>query len=67
MINKTQIKNLLLWGGTGQGIVLEEILKDKYSIIGLVDNNSDLKNPFDDIPFIGDECCMDSKCFRGSK
>jgi sugar O-acyltransferase (sialic acid O-acetyltransferase NeuD family) len=52
MVNKIQLEKVLLWGGTGQGIVLEEIIKEKYSIIGVVDNNPGLANPFQNIPLI---------------
>lgn len=43
-------KPLIIWGATGQSIVLEEILKESYDIVALFDNNQNILPPFDKIP-----------------
>lgn len=49
-------KTLIIWGATGQSIVLEELLKDEYNIHAVVDNNKNINSPFDSIPiFYGEE------------
>jgi sugar O-acyltransferase (sialic acid O-acetyltransferase NeuD family) len=51
------MKKIVLWGATGQSIVLDEFLhKLGYRIIALFENNKNIKSPFADIPiFIGKE------------
>ena len=44
------LKNLILWGATGQSIMLEEILCDKYQLIALFDNNPKIKSQFPNVP-----------------
>lgn len=43
-------KPLIIWGATGQSIVLEDILGEHYDIIALFDNNESVTSPFTDIP-----------------
>jgi sugar O-acyltransferase (sialic acid O-acetyltransferase NeuD family) len=43
---------LIIWGGTGQAIVLEEILSESYSIVAIIDNNPKLINPFPRLPLL---------------
>lgn len=44
------LKKLILWGATGQSIMIEEILSEKHQLIALFDNNTEIKSPFTDIP-----------------
>lgn len=47
------MKPILIWGATGQAIVLEEFLATQgYSIVALVDNNPDVVSPFPAIPLL---------------
>ena len=43
-------KSLIIWGATGQSIVLEEILNQNYDIVAMFDNNQNIRAPFDHIP-----------------
>lgn len=49
------MKKLILWGATGQSIMLEEILSAKYQLIALFDNNSKVKSPFPNTPIFHGE------------
>ncbi|MHA1185414.1 MAG: acetyltransferase [Candidatus Heimdallarchaeota archaeon] len=51
------MKKIILWGATGQSIVLEEFLSNLgYQVIALFDNNTKVKSPFPNIPiFYGKE------------
>jgi sugar O-acyltransferase (sialic acid O-acetyltransferase NeuD family) len=41
----------IFWGGTGQSIVLEEIVRQKGNqLVAIFDNNSSLQSPFNNIP-----------------
>ena len=42
-------KPLILWGATGQSIMLEETLRKDYDLIALFDNNNEIKSPFKNI------------------
>ena len=42
-------KKLIIWGATGQSIVLEEFLSKDYSIDAIFDNNKKIKSPFKNI------------------
>jgi sugar O-acyltransferase (sialic acid O-acetyltransferase NeuD family) len=43
--------DFILWGATGQAIVLEELLRSQNSkIVALFENNKAVISPFDDIP-----------------
>jgi sugar O-acyltransferase (sialic acid O-acetyltransferase NeuD family) len=47
-------KKVFIWGGTGNYKVNKEILEFlNYKIIALFDNNVNLINPYEDVPFIG--------------
>jgi len=45
------MKNIILWGATGQAIVVEEFLSQlSYKLIAVFDNNKMVKSPFESIP-----------------
>ena len=45
------MKNVIVWGATGQAIMLEEILQHQnISIAAFFDNNKDINSPFPEIP-----------------
>lgn len=44
------MKKLILWGATGQSIVLEEFLGDTFNLVALFDNNRSVTSPFPDVP-----------------
>ncbi len=47
------MKRIIFWGGTGQAIVLEEMLMaNDYELLAVVDNNSAVSTPFKDIPML---------------
>lgn len=49
-MNKSNLKKIILWGGTGQAMVLEEILsRIGFKIIALFDNK-EIFSPFANIP-----------------
>ncbi len=49
-MSNSNLKKIILWGGTGQAIVLEEILsKNGFEIIALFDNR-EISSPFKNIP-----------------
>jgi len=48
--NSLKKDSLIIWGATGQSIVLEDFLKSSFEIKAIFDNNSMLKSPFDKIP-----------------
>jgi len=49
-------KQLVMWGATGQAIVLEEFMtRQGYELVGLYDRNSKIKPPFTDIPLFSDK------------
>lgn len=43
-------KQYVLWGGTGQSIVLEELLQNDFELLAVFDNNKSLQTPFESIP-----------------
>ncbi len=43
-------KDLIIWGATGQCIVLEEFLNHNYNILALFDRNEDVISPINNIP-----------------
>lgn len=45
-------KKLIIWGATGQSVVLEEFLSKDYSIELLLDNNQKIKSPFKNVNLI---------------
>lgn len=46
-----ETKKLILWGGTGQSIVLEEFLSVQgFELVALIDNNPSCKSPFENVP-----------------
>lgn len=49
---KKKKKKLIIWGATGQAVVLEEFLSKDYSIKILVDNNKKIKSPFKNVKLI---------------
>lgn len=42
-------KKLIIWGATGQSVVLEEFLSKDYSIEILIDNNKKIKSPLKNV------------------
>ena len=42
-------KKLIIWGATGQSVVLEEFLCKNYSIELMLDNNKKIKSPFKNV------------------
>lgn len=48
-------KNLIVWGATGQLLVLEEFLNNKFKIRGLIDRNTEVISPFKDTPIFHNE------------
>ncbi|MDR2408658.1 MAG: acetyltransferase [Bacteroidales bacterium] len=49
-------KRIIIWGATGQAIMLEEILSDlNISISAFFDNNKDINSPIDNIPLYHDK------------
>jgi len=45
------MKKIILWGATGQSIVLEEFLSSVgYELVAVFDNNPEVKSPFPEIP-----------------
>jgi len=43
-------KKLIIWGATGQSIVLKELLNREYDLVALFDNDKKVTSPFDNIP-----------------
>jgi sugar O-acyltransferase (sialic acid O-acetyltransferase NeuD family) len=43
-------KPLILWGATGQSIMLEETLRNSFHLAAIFDNNSNVPSPFHGIP-----------------
>jgi len=39
-------EKMILWGATGQSIMIEELLRDEFELIALFDNNTKIKSPF---------------------
>jgi sugar O-acyltransferase (sialic acid O-acetyltransferase NeuD family) len=51
MFFRKKNKQLILWGATGQAIVLEEFIhKSSYKLISIFDNNNHLSSPVANIP-----------------
>lgn len=49
-------KNIILWGATGQAIMLEEILSSyNIKLVALFDNNKEIKSPFANVPIFYDK------------
>jgi sugar O-acyltransferase (sialic acid O-acetyltransferase NeuD family) len=48
-------EELIIWGATGQSIVLEEFLCEEYDICAVFDNNKNVNSPFDDVPIYYNE------------
>jgi len=45
------VKEIILWGATGQAIVLEEFLQQAgFQIVAVFDNNTKVKSPFNHVP-----------------
>jgi sugar O-acyltransferase (sialic acid O-acetyltransferase NeuD family) len=59
----------VLWGATGQAIVIEELLRNQNSkIVALFDNNYAVKSPFKEIPiFYGEEGFNEWYLMQGNK
>jgi sugar O-acyltransferase (sialic acid O-acetyltransferase NeuD family) len=58
------IKEIVIWGATGQAIMLEEILRfNNISILAFFDNNVNIVSPFTNIPIFYDNNKL--KDFRG--
>jgi sugar O-acyltransferase (sialic acid O-acetyltransferase NeuD family) len=50
------MKKAIVWGATGQAIMLEEILRQrKISIVAFFENNKDICSPFSEIPIYYDK------------
>lgn len=43
-------KKLIMWGATGQSIVLEEFLHEEFKICAIFDNNEKVNSPFKNVP-----------------
>jgi len=43
-------KQYILWGATGQSIMLEETLRDEFDLEVIFDNNKEIKSPFTNKP-----------------
>ena len=55
------MNQLILWGGTGQAVILEEIAQYlHYDIIAIVDNNLEVKSPIDGIKIVYKICGLQS-------
>ncbi len=52
-------KSLIIWGATGQLIVLEEFLREQYKICAVFDNDENILSPFDNIPIFHKEAGFD--------
>ena len=52
-------KDLIVWGATGQLIVLEEILGNEYNLLALFDNNEQQLSPFPSVPIYFKENGLD--------
>jgi sugar O-acyltransferase (sialic acid O-acetyltransferase NeuD family) len=48
-------KDLIIWGATGQCIVLEEFLNKDYNIVALFDKNENIDSPFNNVPIFHNE------------
>ena len=45
------MKKIVLWGATGQAIVIEEFLMNSgYKLVAVFDNNTSVKSPFPSVP-----------------
>ena len=45
------MKDIILWGATGQAVVLEEFLKQSgYELVAVFDNNEAVESPFESVP-----------------
>ena len=42
----------ILWGATGQSIMLEETLREEFDLEVIFDNNKEIKSPFKKIPIL---------------
>jgi sugar O-acyltransferase (sialic acid O-acetyltransferase NeuD family) len=62
-------KNLVVWGATGQSIVLEEILGNEYNLLALFDNNEQQVSPFPSVPLYYKETGFDTwlKAYNGKE
>jgi sugar O-acyltransferase (sialic acid O-acetyltransferase NeuD family) len=53
MANMEQLKPLVIWGGTGQSMVIEEFVADLgYRIVAVIENNYSVQSPFKGVPII---------------
>lgn len=43
-------KKLILWGGTGQSIMIEETLRKQFLLEAIFDNNKNVTSPFNNVP-----------------
>lgn len=56
MFYKNKLKKMILWGATGQAVVLEEFVhKVGYRIVSVFDNDHELSSPFKHIPLYNGE------------
>ncbi len=60
-------KELVIWGATGQCIVLEEFLKEEYNIIALYDKNANIESPFSNVPIYHSEMEFLNLCLSKNK
>ena len=50
------MKNLLIWGATGQSIVLNDFLSEQgYLLVALYDRNPEIESPFSDVKLFNEE------------
>jgi sugar O-acyltransferase (sialic acid O-acetyltransferase NeuD family) len=50
---KSEAREMIFWGGTGQAKVLRECMRTSgYKLIAVIDNNESLEPPFSDVPLL---------------
>lgn len=61
--SQPRLKPLILWGATGQAVVLGEFCRDLgFEVVALFDRRGDLKSPFDRVPIgVGEAGFLDWK------
>jgi len=55
-------KPLIIWGATGQSIVLEEFLNEEYELCAIFDNDMNTCSPFEGVKIFYKEAGFDSWC-----
>ena len=60
-------EDLIIWGATGQAIVLEEYLSEDYNICAVFDNDKTVLSPFQNIPIYYQESGFKHWCTEHKK